>query len=91
MQSHDDATGRRPRDGSGQPGDGGRVPGRKTTFIAQRLVTQIGVAHVASVLLDHVDQQPPQARGPAVGPGKRGQPVKAAVGEHLGGGHGRTA
>jgi hypothetical protein len=39
---------------------------------------------VACVLLDHVNEEPSQAGGPAVGPGVGGQPVQAAGGDRLG-------
>ena len=35
---------------------------------------------VACVLLDHVNEEPSQAGGPAVGPGVGGEPVQAAGG-----------
>src|SRR5262245_60553617 len=48
-----------------------------------RLTHQIGVAVVTGVLLDHVKQNPAQARGTAVGPGALGQLIKACGGKRL--------
>ena len=48
------------------------------------------MAVVARVLLDHVAQDPAQARCPAVGPGAPGQPAQAAVGHRLGDGGARA-
>jgi len=44
-----------------------------------RLPDEVGMAHVACVLLDHVNEEPSQAGGPAVGPGAGGEPVQAAA------------
>ncbi len=41
------------------------------------------MAGVPRVLLDHVDQQTPQAGRPAVGPGAPGQLIQAAAGQRL--------
>src|SRR6266571_5474016 len=49
-----------------------------------RLPDEVGMAHVACVLLDHVNEEPSQAGGPAVGPGAGGEPVQAAGGDRLG-------
>ena len=38
---------------------------------------------VPGVLLDQVNQDPSQARGPTVGPGAPGEPIQAAVGQRL--------
>jgi hypothetical protein len=47
-----------------------------------RLPDEVSVPHMARVLLDHVDEQPPQAGGAAVARG--GGVVQSAVGKRLG-------
>src|SRR5262249_7909714 len=81
------------------PGDAGLTgPGLPAVRLlpgepAPRLRDEVGMAVVPGVLLDHVDQDPPQAGRPPVGPGAPGQPPQAAIGQRLrgqgaGAGHG---
>src|ERR1017187_9609220 len=48
-----------------------------------RCPEEVGMADVPRVLLDQVEQDPPQAGCPAVGPGAPGQLLQAAVGQRL--------